>query len=73
MCWLKSSIYGLNNLLDLGILESMKPMVLEDHYVYNKRTTGGIMFLTLYIDDALLGRNNLEMIKATKKCLFSIF
>jgi len=27
----------------------------------------------LYIDDILLARNNLEMVKATKKWLFSIF
>ena len=31
------------------------------------------MFLTLYVDDTLLARNNLEMIEATKKWLSSIF
>ena len=30
-------------------------MVLEDHHVYVKRSTGLIMFLTLYVDDILLG------------------
>jgi len=31
------------------------------------------MFLTLYVDDILLGRNNLEVIEGTRKCLSSIF
>ena len=31
------------------------------------------MFLTIYVDDTLLARNNLEMIEATKKLLSSIF
>ena len=62
-----------SNLLDHGTLDSMKPslrfgfaMVSEDHCVYVKRTTRGIMFLTLHVDDILLTRNNLKMINATK-------
>jgi len=48
-------------------------MVLEDYCVYVKRTTRGIMFLTLYVDDILLARNNLKMIYATKQWLSSVF
>ena len=48
-------------------------MVLEDHYVYVKKTTEGIMFLTLYVDDMLLAGNNIEMIQTTQKWLLSIF
>jgi len=69
-----------NNLPDYSTLDSMKPslqlaflMVSEDHCVYVKRITKGIMFLTLYVDDILLARNNLEMINATKQWLSSVF
>jgi len=48
-------------------------MVSEDHYVYVKRTTRGIMFLILYVDDILLAGNNLKMLNATKQWLSSIF
>jgi len=41
--------------------------------VYVKRSTEWIMFLTLYVDDMPLVGNNLEMIKATKKWLSSVF
>jgi len=41
--------------------------------VYVKRSNGGIMILTLYVDDILLGGNNLEMIEATKRWLSSVF
>jgi len=41
--------------------------------MYVKRSTRGIMFLTLYVDDILLAGNNLEMIEATKKWLSSAF
>jgi len=47
-------------------------MVSEDHCVYVKKTTKGIMFLTLYIDDILLARNNMEMIQTTKEWLSSV-
>jgi len=36
-------------------------MILEDHYLYVKRITRGIIFFTLYVDDILLVGNNLEM------------
>ena len=42
-------------------------MVSEDDYVHVKRTAEAIMFLTLYVDDMFMVRNNLEMNKATKK------
>ena len=48
-------------------------MISEDHRVYIKRSTSGIMFLTLYVDGILLVENNLEMIEATKKWLSSVF
>jgi len=41
-------------------------MLSEDHCVYVKRSTRGIMFLTLYVDDILLAGNNLEMLETTK-------
>ena len=48
-------------------------IILEDHCVYVRRSTRGIMFLTLYVDDILLDGNNLELIEATKKGLSSVF
>ena len=44
-------------------------MISEDHCVYVKKTTEGIMFLTLYVDDMLLAGNNMEMIQSTKQWL----
>ena len=41
-------------------------MVSKDHPVFVKSSTWGIMFLTLYVDDILLARNNLEMIELLK-------
>jgi len=35
--------------------------------MYIKRSIGGIIFLTLYVDDILLAGKNIEMIKTTKK------
>ena len=40
--------------------------------MYFKKTTEGIVFPTLYIDDILLA-GNMEMIQTTKKWLSSIF
>ena len=80
VCHLKRSIYGLKHfsrswylrfhevITSLGL-----SMASEDHCVHVKRSTGGIMFLTLYFDDILLVGNNLEMIEATKKWLSSFF
>jgi len=73
MCLLKRSIYGLKQFSKSCYFRSHKAitsfglfMVYEAHYVYVKRTTRGIMFLTLYVDNILLARNNWEIIKATK-------
>jgi len=47
-------------------------MVSKNNYVYVKRTRD-IMFLTLYVNNVLLARNNLEKINVTKKRLPSSF
>ena len=47
-------------------------MVLENHFVYVKRTIGRILFLTLYVGDILLAGDNLEMTKATMSFVFGI-
>ena len=47
-------------------------MVSKDHCVYVKKTNVGIMFLTLYVDDILLARSDLEF-NATKRWLSSVF
>ena len=41
--------------------------------MYVKKTNQGIIFLTLYVDDILMARNNLKMITTTKKWLPSVF
>ena len=73
VCHLKRSIYGLKQSsrswsfrFHEAITSFGFTMVSEDHCVYVKITTRGIMFLTLYVDDKLLAGNNLEMINATK-------
>jgi len=38
-----------------------------------QRINRGILFLTLYVGDILLARNNLELIEATKKWLSYVF
>ena len=48
-------------------------MMEEDHYVYIKKTKKGFLILSLYVDDILLIRNNLEMITAIKEWLSFIF
>jgi len=48
-------------------------MVSEDHYVYVKNTNVGIVFLTLYVDDILLARSDLELINAIERWLSSVF
>ena len=48
-------------------------MVLEDHYVYVKKTTEGVMLLTLYVGDILLAGNNMEISQTTKQWLSFVF
>ena len=80
VCRLKRSIYGLKQSSRSWYLRFHEAitsfglsMVSEDHCVYVKRSTGGVMFLTPYVDDILLAGNNLEMIEATKRWLSSVF
>ncbi len=44
-----------------------------DHYVYLFRCNKNITILSLYVDDMLLARNNLDMIRKTKSFLESTF
>ena len=48
-------------------------MVPEDHCVCLKKTIKAIVFVTLYVDNILLARNNMEMIQTTKLWLSSVF
>ena len=48
-------------------------MLSEDHCVHVKRSTRGTMLLTRYVDHILFVRNNLEIIKGTKKLRSSVF
>jgi len=77
---LKRCIYGLKQSsrawyfrFHEAIISFGLSMVLEDHCMYVKKATEGIMFLTLYVDDILLARNNMEMIQTAKKWLSSVF
>jgi len=80
VCHLKRSIYGLKQSFrscyfrfhEVITLFGLS-MILEDYYMYVRRTTKGTIFLILYAGDILLVENNLEMIEATKKWLPSVF
>ena len=48
-------------------------MVSENHCLYVKKTTKGIMFLAFYVDDILLAGNNIETIQTTKGWLSFFF
>ena len=48
-------------------------MVSENHCVYVKKTTKGIMFLSLYVDNILLAGNNIETIQTTEEWLSFFF
>jgi len=79
VCHLERSIYGLKQSsrswyfkFHESITSFGLTMVSEDYCVYVKKTTRGIMFLLLYVDDILLAGNNLEMINATKQWLSSV-
>ena len=77
---LKRSIYGLAQSSKVwyfrfneAIVSFGLDMVFKEHCVYVKKTTEGVMFITLYVDDILLAGNNMEMMKTTKRWLSSIF
>jgi len=79
VCRLRRSINGLKRSSRLwyfrfheAITSFGFAMVLEDYCVYVKRTTRELMLLTLYVDNILLVRNNLEMISATKQWMSSV-
>ena len=48
-------------------------MTEEDHCVYVKRLEGNFVILSLYVDDRLLGGNNIEFVQTIKEWLFSNF
>ena len=80
VCLLKRSIYVLKQSFrewhfrfHEAIISFGLNMVSEDHCAYVKKTTNGIMFLTLYVDDILLAENNMETIQTTKEWLSFIF
>ena len=69
---LKRSIYGFKQSSRLwyfvfpeAIISFGLNMIFEDYCVHVKKTTKGIIFLTLYVDDILLAGNNMEMIQTT--------
>ena len=79
-CKLKRSIYGLkqasrqwNIKFHQAIQRDGFTMMEEDHCVYLKRSSGGFVILSLYVDDILIARNSKEMIDTTKKWLSSNF
>jgi len=80
VCHLKIFIYSLKQSCNAwyfrfheAIISFGLHMVSKDHFMYIKKTTMGIMFLTLYIDDILLAGNNMEMIQTTQQWLSSVF
>ena len=80
MCRLKHSIYGLKQASRQWYFKFHKAIILigfeimeEDHYVYVKRLGKSLLILSLYVDDILLARNDMEMIVTTKRWLSSIF
>uniref|UniRef100_A0A2N9EKF5 Integrase catalytic domain-containing protein n=1 Tax=Fagus sylvatica TaxID=28930 RepID=A0A2N9EKF5_FAGSY len=50
-----------------------RKMIEEDHCVYLKRSKISILILSLYVDDILLTRNDMDSIVTTKKWLSSTF
>jgi len=76
----KRSIYGLKQSSRVwyfrfyeAIISFGLNMISEYHYMYVKKTTKGIMFLTLHVDDILLVGNNMEMIQTIEQWLSSVF
>ena len=48
-------------------------MIDEDHCVYSKRSGSKFVIITLYVDDILIARNNVEYLKDIKSWLSSNF
>jgi hypothetical protein len=74
VCNLKRSIYGLKQsprmwyqnfdtyILSLGFVRSK-----VDHCVYSKEEGGYFIYVSLYVDDMFLVRNNMDTINEVKK------
>ena len=80
VCKLKRSIYGLKQSsrqwyfrFHDSIISHGFEMIEEDHFVYLKRSKKSVLILSLYVDDILIARNDMDSIVATKKWLFSTF
>jgi len=80
VCRLKRSIYGLKQAsrqwyfkFHKAIISIGFKMMEEDHCVYVKRSGKSLLILSLYVDDILLARNDMEMIVTTKWWLSSVF
>ena len=39
----------------------------KDHFVYVKRSEGNFVIISLYVDDILLARNNIEFVQTIKE------
>jgi hypothetical protein len=73
VCKLKKSLYGLKKsprmwyqkfhtyILGLGFVRSR-----VDHCVYSKQVGNNLIYVVLYVDDMLLLRNNMDVIKKVK-------
>ena len=48
-------------------------MIDEDHYVYSKSSRSKFVIMTLYVDNILITRNNVEYLKDIKSWLSSNF
>jgi hypothetical protein len=79
-CKLKKSLYGLKNsprmwyqkfetyILGIGFVRSR-----VDHCVYSMQVGNHFIYVVLYVDDMLLVRNNMDVIKEVKSQLSSKF
>ena len=74
VCKLKQSIYGLKQSsrqchlrFHQTIIQNGFEMIEEDHCVYAKQSKRSLLISSLYVDDILLARNNMELIVTTKR------